>query len=245
MEGLVEAPFELTLDSPAILAESLKTGELDIAFIPTIEYARIPGLKIVPGFSIAAFGEVKTVLMLSKNRVWNIEKVAADRRSRTSVALLKILFREYYRTEARIVTSRSKKLKTMLKSADAALIIGDEAFKVKNEEFIVTDLSKAWFAFTGKPFVFAIICVRESVDASDAVYSFNEARKKNLELVDDICKKAAEEQGIPVEVCRNYLANCIRYNLDSDDLEGLKTFFSLAEKHGIIEKNPELLFFEN
>jgi len=242
LNGFLDSPFDTVFASPSKLSDMLFAGELDIAFIPSIEYARIPNLKIVPNFSIASTGEVKTVLMFSKGSVWNIYKVAVDRRSRTSVALLKVLFKEFYRSDVSIVNIKSREPEKMLHSADAGLLIGDEAFGV-GDEYNVTDLSQAWFAFTGKPFVFAVLCVRDGVDASEAIKVLNESRAVGLEKVDDICKEANDKTGLDVEICRDYLEKRISYNLSGDELEGLTKFYELAEKHGFIESIPEFDFY--
>ena len=94
--GLSEERLELKYCPPADCAGLLAGGEFDLALIPSIEYARIEGVKIVPGIAIASRGEVASVLLLSKVEVEKIGSVAVDRRSRTSVALLGILCAEYY-----------------------------------------------------------------------------------------------------------------------------------------------------
>ncbi len=241
-----ESCVDLTLAPPAILAESLSKGELDMAFIPAIEYARTQGVKIVRGFSIAAMGEVKTVLMFSDESVWNIKKVAADHRSRTSIALLKILFKEYYKTDVSVIPRKSHDPQKLLTMADAGMVIGDEAFKVNRDEHKVTDLSQAWHAFTGKSFTFAVICVRDGVDpmlVREAIAVLAESKKAGLENIAEIAARESQKLGIDEETCREYLLKNIRYNLDRDDQEGLTDFLSLAAEHGIIEENKELEFF--
>jgi len=36
----------------------------------------------------------------------------------------------------------------------------------------------------------------------------------------------------------------IRYELDDSDMEGLKLFFRMAHKNGLIERNPKLNFYK-
>ncbi len=242
-EGSIEAGFDIVFAPPAKLADSLRDGKLDMAFIPAVEFATIPGLKIVPGISIAAMGEVGTVLLVSNGSLWEISKVAADNRSRTSAALLKILFGEYFRKEARIINSRSLAPETMMESADAALVIGDESFGIDREKYRVTDLAEAWFAFTGKPIVFALLCVRDGVDADAAVRALEKSKREALQNPEEFCSEIAPRFSVPAEVCRDYLTKKIRYDLNSDDLEGLQLFFRLAAKNSIIEQEPEIRFY--
>lgn len=241
-EGIVECDFEMVFAPPAELSKQLEMELLDAAFIPSIEYARLDGLKIVPGFGIAARGAVKTVVMFSKHEIKDIKTVATDRRSRTSAALLKILFEEHYKQSVEI-TIDPPDMKNTDPVADAFLLIGDEAFMVGDEDYKRYDLSEAWFSLTGKPFVFALLCVSQGVYAKTLIEKLKAAKDEGLRRIGDICKKAAQERQIPEEVCRDYLTSLIRYNLDEDDIEGLKLFFEYAKKHGIVEQNPELDFY--
>ena len=89
--GLGEGRFDVEFHPPSTGARLLAEGKLDLVLLPTIEYARNEGLHIVPGISVAARGEVLSVLLLSDKPLSEIESIAVDDRSRTSVALLRIL----------------------------------------------------------------------------------------------------------------------------------------------------------
>lgn len=241
-ERLVEFPFDIVFAQPSELAEQLKTGQLDMAFIPSIEYARAENLRIVKGFGIASLGEVKTVVMFSKREPDKIKKIALDSRSRTSVALLEVLFKEYYKCSPQFVSAPPFS-GTLPDGADGALLIGDEAFNINMAGYNFYDLSKTWFELTGKPFLFALLCVADGVDADEAIETLHKAKKVGFENLAKIVRQCALELKISEDVCRDYLTKRIRYNLDGDDIEGLKLFFKLARKNKIIDRVPELRFF--
>jgi chorismate dehydratase len=235
--GLVKPPFEIILDSPAKLADMLKAGRLDMAFIPVAEYAEIPGLKIVPGFSIAAKGDVKTVLLHSKKPMGEINTVNADVRSRTSVALLKTLMGGFYKKRITFIPANEG-------LADATLVIGDEAFAVPRENQHVYDLSGEWLKFTGKPFVFAALCIADGVDADVAISALAKSKEFGKRMTNEICRAWKMPSGVEREVCEDYLLNRIRYDLTNEDLEGLTLFFKLAHENGVIRSEPRLLFYK-
>ncbi|MBI3794692.1 MAG: menaquinone biosynthesis protein [Nitrospinae bacterium] len=234
--GLVKPPFEITLDSPAKLADMLKAKKLDLAFIPVAEYAEIPGLRIVPGFSISAMGDVKTVLLHSAKKIADVKTIRADARSRTSVSLLKLLLRAFYKSDAVFVGPETKE-------ADAELIIGDEAFSVPQNGRIILDLAGEWLKFTKKPFVFAALCVAEGVDADEAISALEKSKMMGVRMTDDICRTWKMPDGASSADCEDYLLNRIRYDLAPDDIEGLRLFFQLAHSHGVIKSAPRLLFY--
>jgi chorismate dehydratase len=242
-EGLIDPPFETVYAPPSKLSDMLRAEDLDFAIIPAIEYARIPGLELVPGFSIAAKGKVGTVLLFSESDPWDAESVAVDPRSRTSVALLQILFQEYRKRDVKIIPVESSDPAVLLERGAAALIIGDEAFGIDRERLTVIDLAESWYRFANKPFVFAVLCTRDGVDAGEAVESLREAKEIGLGRLSEISNKSSALNGIPADVCYDYLKNRISYDLLDEELAGLKLFFELAAKHGLIEKSPDTTFF--
>lgn len=240
-EGRVSAPFDTVFAPPARLADMLKAGELDIAFIPAVEYARIHGLRIAPGFSIAARGPVKTVLLFSRKRMEEVDTVVVDHRSRTSVSLLNVLLREFYGREASfsIVQNSGDLLKSR---EDAVLVIGDEAFSAPPELKSI-DLAEEWFRHTGLPFVFALLCVAPGRDADVVIDALRKAKEAGKKSINEICRKFSARLGIAEHVCRDYLVNRIRYDLVPDDVKGLELFLELAQKHGAVHGWSPLRFY--
>jgi chorismate dehydratase len=108
-----------------------------------------------------------------------VERVALDESSRTSAALVKIIFREFLGFEPQWETS-SPDVKAMLTHADAALIIGDPAMTIPRDQFRVFDLATLWHEFTGLGFIFAMWMVRkDSVERVSSI-DFAAARDEGL-----------------------------------------------------------------
>src|SRR5437868_6741961 len=130
--GILEGPqkelFEPTLNTPAECAEQLATGRVDIGLIPSIEFQRIKGCRIVPGPTVASTHRVRSVILVSVVPLWKVKTVACDSGSRTSVALAKIIFSEFYHTHPDFRPAEPN-VASMLAQSDAALLIGDNALK--------------------------------------------------------------------------------------------------------------------
>ncbi len=235
--------LEIIQDSPANLALMLRRGELDLSFVPSIEYARNPEYSLVNNISISSLGTVDTVLLICKTKMRVVESVAVDNRSLSSILLLKILFLEKYNRLPLFSYSEPDHEK-MLLSNDAALIIGDKSFLVeKSKETNTFDLSNEWFQITGKPFVHALLCVRNQgpIDGN-IIKMILSSRDAGLSSLERICDKTAQKAGITKGKCMDYLKNKIKYTFGPAEKEGLQKFYSLAHKHGFIKKNPELKF---
>ena len=82
--------FDVRFDVPAKCAELLHENKVDLGLIPAIEYLR-GDYAIVPGISIASFGDVATVAVFTRKPMDRVETLALDLSSRTSVALTRVL----------------------------------------------------------------------------------------------------------------------------------------------------------
>src|ERR1041385_6826604 len=123
--------------APARCAQMLATGEVDAALVPVIESQRIPNIEMVPGVCVGSRSAVRRVVLVTRrNNFKKIERVALDHSSRTSVALVKMVFREFLKVEPQWETSPPN-VKSMLIHADAALVIGDPAMKIPRDRFLV------------------------------------------------------------------------------------------------------------
>ncbi len=127
--GPLHGKYDLSFTVPSQCAEQLRTGTADIAIIPAIEYARIPDLEILPDLSIASKKMVRSLLLVSKAPIGQFTSVALDASSRSTQALTRILCAEHWKITPEFI-EMPPDLETMLKRADAALLIGDPALRL-------------------------------------------------------------------------------------------------------------------
>src|SRR5215471_15493264 len=128
LEGAQKESFDAVLSTPAECAEQLSRGSVDIGLIPSIEFQRIKNSRIVPGPAVASMYNVRSVILVSEVPLWKVKTVACDNGSRTSVALTRIIFSEFYHTHPDFRPAEPD-LANMLAQSDAALLIGDNALK--------------------------------------------------------------------------------------------------------------------
>lgn len=235
--------LDLRLDHPARLADALRRGELDLAFIPSIEYLNIPGAMIVPGISIASNGAVKTVLLVCKKKLEDVRSIALDERSRTSVILLKLILRNRHLTSC-FFYPMPPNMDAMLEDNDAGLIIGDAAFGAHGRGMEIYDLSSEWFRMTRMPFVHAIIAASPGFMVNpELAHGLQEAKRTAKARSREIAVEESIKLGVPVEECLDYLQNKIIYDLGPRELEGLKKFYAMAVESGLAAAElPELRF---
>ena len=221
----------------------LARGEVDAALVPVIEYQRLDDISIVPGVCVGSKTAVRSVVLATrKNNLKKIECVALDESSRTSAALVKIIFREFLGFEPEWKTA-APDLHSMMQQSDAALIIGDPAMTIPRDRFRVFDLAALWHEFTGLGFVFAMWMVRnQSLDKLPAI-DFAGAREEGLAILDQEIATYPHQIAFSDAEMKQYLTENILFHIDDDMRKGLARYFELAQAHGLIKvaKQPQLI----
>src|SRR5829696_1374073 len=87
--------FDVRFDVPAKCAELLHDGKVDLGLIPAIEYLR-GEYVIVPDIAIASDGPVATVAVFTRKPIREVQTLALDLSSRTSVALTRVLCAKHW-----------------------------------------------------------------------------------------------------------------------------------------------------
>jgi chorismate dehydratase len=259
LEGSQKESFDPILSTPAECAEQLAAGRVDIGLIPSIEFQRIKGSRIVPGPAVASLYFVRSVILVSVLPLWKVKTIACDSGSRTSVALAKIIFSEFYHTHPDF-TPAEPNLANMLAHSDAALLIGDNALKfmetnarpdVENHKALVRlgsepievfDLAERWRFLTGLPFVFAFWAVRDGFKVNGIVDTLKQSRDFGVANIPAIAAKYSEPLQIKKEFIQEYLEKNVYYHMDQACLDGLQLFYEKAAKVGAIKSARAVQF---
>ncbi|MFI5186093.1 MAG: menaquinone biosynthetic enzyme MqnA/MqnD family protein, partial [Chitinophagales bacterium] len=211
--------IELVEDTPARLAELLMNHEIDVGLIPV---AVIPLLKhyfIAGDYCIATETEVASVCLFSEVPLDEIKKVYLDYQSRSSVALLKWLMKEYWDINPEIIQSTSDEYRKEIKGTTAGLVIGDRAFEQRKISTFIYDLASEWRAITGLPFVFAAWISNKPLPGS-FIQKFNEANAMGLDHIDEIISV----QKFDLYDLKKYYTLHLSYKLDERKIRGMELF---------------------
>ena len=238
MRGPHKASARLLTDAaPARCADFLARGRVEAALVPVIEYQRMRDVELVPGVCVGARSEVQSVVLVTRGaELSEVQTVALDTSSRTSAALVEIIFREFVGRAPRLVPSEPD-LERMLDGHSAALVIGDPAMTFPREGLRVYDLAALWRGFTGLGFVFAMWMAGAEAARRVAEVDFAAARDEGLRSVEEIAAAYEPSLGRPRAELIAYLRENICYEVDEEMRAGLELYFRLAHKHGLI---PEL-----
>ncbi len=237
------APFALSYSVPSGCARELAAGTIDAGIIPAIEYARSSRpYWIVPDIAIGSQGPVLTVRLFCRRPLPQVERIALDTSSRTSVALLSILLREKFALTPQLIEAPPD-LESMFECADAALLIGDKVFSHLDRDVESLDLGREWTAMTGLPFVFAFWAGDQQALTPAEVQQLQRAKDQGVCQVPSIAAAYSRECGRSREFYAHYLTHHIRFDLDEAAQAGLRLFYQLAHRHGLIDAVPSLRFY--
>jgi chorismate dehydratase len=268
-EGPLVGKYDLSFTLPSQCAEALRRGDVDVAIIPAIEYHRMENVVALPGMAVAARGEVRSILVVSKRPIDMAKKIALDSSSRSSAALVKLLAAGYWGIKPEYVEAAPDPSE-MLKDADAALIIGDPALRVALkmealaaklpgggsccqgdpedmpvpgfETIFVYDVAYQWREMTGKPCVLAIWVGRRDRITPEVLADFHASKKYGLDRIREIAEAASVKLDLPAKALERYLTENIDFNLDEENLAGLRLYYERAAAAGLIPRNRPLEF---
>jgi chorismate dehydratase len=217
---------------PTELNRRLLAGELDVAPISSIEYARHADvLRLLPRLCVGSEGAVDSIQLVSRRPLEQVRTVAVTPESATSVVLTRVLL-----PEAEHVP--------LGEEADAKLLIGDAALKSAFEDPTPHyDLGRLWLERTGLPMVYAVFACRDPVPdgIGDLEPAFLAALRRNRAEPERLAREASARYGYPPGFLARYFEK-LRYHFGPRERAGLLSFFELAVDAGELERVPELRF---
>ena len=229
--------FDAQYDVPSVCAEKLVRREVDLALIPSIEYARAEdAYRIVPGICIASQRTVRSVVVWSEHPLGDVKRVALDPASRTSAALLRIIMAEKYDNRPEYVSSESQ-------DYDCRLVIGDPGLFETFPFPLRFDLGEEWHSLTGLPFVFAFWAGWPDAVSGTELKVLSRCKDEGLAHIDEIGGRYAKEKGGTPELNCSYLRQSVSYDFGGKQMKGLLVFFALCHKCGLISRIPDLRFY--
>jgi len=233
-----DAPFAVRNLVPRELGREAEAGGVDLGLMATGDYLRLKDrFEVVGPLGVAARGPVQSVMLYSRRPAAALAGalISVTPETSTSIRLLRLLL-DVQRGLGDVRYVRGLEPS----QADALLVIGDDAMRMRNKRpdgfTHVLDLGADWLEWTGLAFVYAVWCVRRDLD--DAVRNelrdFLEASlAAGLASLPEIARRLTQP-GWSADEMEGYLRR-FHYRLGPEDLEGLGRFEQLIHRHGLID----------
>ncbi|MFY0543059.1 menaquinone biosynthetic enzyme MqnA/MqnD family protein [Brevibacillus sp. H7] len=228
---------------PAQLNAAMARGEIDVGPISSFSYAEHASQYLVlPNLSVSAKGKVGSIFLFSKRPIEELAgaRIALTNTSATSVNLLKIILQKFFGLHVSYKT-QSPVLEEMMKEADAALLIGDDALlAIRNSlPYQVYDLGELWHRFTGYSMTFALWAVRKQaiehhrellLDVHAAFLSSKEKTRRHLDLmIEDVLVHFGGNR----EDWYSYF-NGLTHDFTDEQRVGLEYYYQCAAELGLL-----------
>jgi len=229
--------FEFETMSPRVLGVQAEKGTIDAGALSLVDGIRFADqYEPLGAYGIGLKSSAQSVLLFSNRPLYDFKGVCAvtDETS-TSFRLLQILLEVRYQVTG-IRFGRIASSMLFDGSADALLLIGDEALRAKKEGIpglpIVTDLGAEWLAWQMTPFVFARWAVRQALrqEVKDTIeFSIQNALKTNRLHSEQYAKEEAEiRQMAPLDVLQYW--DGFAYELTPQHEWSIQVFSDLFNK---------------
>lgn len=223
--GLLEN-YKLELEVPSASAEKILEHKADIGLVPVALLKKLRDYKIISEYCIGAVGNVKSVVLLSHKPLAEIKKVILDIDSLTSVNLVKVLAKYYWKIEPVWENQTQNNVEFMEKN-ESVVAIGDKTFELISKFEYCYDLSDEWLQYTGLPFVFACwVCISDV--PADFIRKFSEAIAYGVTHIDNAIKEIPKGRYQNIDA-KEYLTKQISFRFDENKRKALEKFLSLME----------------
>jgi chorismate dehydratase len=223
-KGMIKDEADLLIDYPSKIASMLLEDKIDVGLVPVAIIPEMKEYHIISDYCIGSVGKVASVCLFSDVPLDKIETILLDYQSRTSVALLKVLIREYWKLNV-VFENTSGNYQSKISRTTAGLIIGDRALQQRKISPFIYDLGEEWEKFTGLPFVFAAWISNKKLD-NNFIENFNKANAFGLNRIDEVVK----ENPFEAFDLHHYYTDCISFEMDEKKKKGLELFLEKITK---------------
>ncbi|MBO8163005.1 MAG: menaquinone biosynthesis protein [Brevibacillus sp.] len=230
---------------PAQLNRAMARGEIDVGPISSFSFAEhYREYLALPDLSISAREKVRSIYLFSKRPIEELDgaKVALTNTSATSVNLLKIILQKFLGLTVTYQT-QDPVLDKMMNSADAALLIGDEALVANrhNRQYHAYDLAELWYRHTGYFMTFALWAVRKQAVKEfgpllrQVHAAFLASKQRSLRQLDQVVAYAKEQFGGEETFWFTYFRG-LQYDFTAEQKTGLMYYYTCAAELGLLNE---------
>ncbi len=228
--------YELIDCVPRRLGERAALGEISAGLMPLVDYFRQQEMfERIGSFGIAVRGRAESVLLFSRKPIRQLEGgiIAVTEETSTSAILLRLVLEQRYRL------TPSEYVRGHHSDADALLLIGDEALRVRqtNSRYpFETDLSFEWWLWQHLPTVFAVWVIRKDAapeEKRQLQLALSGTLGRNLSQFERIAQEASPALGVPVPELTRYLSRFI-YRLGHQEEEAITQLKALVDEYHLL-----------
>lgn len=193
-------------DTPKNILKLILQGNLNCGMVSLFEFLENQDrLELVESATIHSLkGTMSTLLVTRKGSISSPMKIAVTEHTRTTAVYLELVLKKM-KVDYTLVWSKEREAEALLKEADYALVIGDEALKVYSTNMrIIWDLGYQFSALYSMMPVFSVTAKAKGKECSREIELLDQAVKDSPEYIEQFAVEDSRNLGLPVETMRRY-----------------------------------------
>ena len=228
--GITQSGFidkiDLQYDIPAVCAQKLLENKVDIGLIPVAVIPLLKEYHIISNYCLGSNEKVDTVKLFSKVPLEEIETIYLDYQSRTSVTLVQVLAKFFWKIKPGFVQAADG-FERLVDGKIAVVVIGDRCFDMNGNFSFEYDLAKEWNKYTKLPFVFAAWVSNKQID-KEFIFEFEKTLAFGVSKIDEAVEKNISED--KQDLIKEYLTDRISYDFNDEKKKALDYFLHLLKQ---------------
>lgn len=216
--------IEMVKDYPSKIAKQLLDESIDIGLVPVSIIPKLKEHHIISDYCIGANGNVASVCLFSDVELDKVEKILLDYQSRTSVALCKVLLKNYWKKDVFLEDAKHD-FTEEIQGTTAGVLIGDRALRQRKRSEFIYDLAGEWRKFAQLPFVFAAWISNKELP-EDFIKLFNQRNGEGLKNIEAV----VQENECDYYDLHTYYTQNISYELTREKIKGMNLFLELIKQ---------------
>lgn len=193
-------------ETPKNILKYILQGKLDCGMVSLFEFLENQDrLELVESATIHSLkGTMSTLLVTRNATISSPMKIAVTEHTRTTAVYLELVLKRM-KIEYTLVWSREREAEALLKEAEYALVIGDEALKVYSTDLkIVWDLGYQFNALYSMLPVFSVTVKAKGKKCSREIELLDQAVRDSPDNIEQFADEDARKLGLPVDTMRRY-----------------------------------------
>lgn len=200
-------------DTPKFLLKKLRDGDIDCGMISLMEYFENRDIfDVVESATIHSLrGTMSTLLVSAGNGISRKMNISITEHTKTTAAYLELILKKLG-IDYSFRWSQEREADELLKEAEYALVIGDEALKVYNTRLrIIWDIGYQFSRLFSMAPVFSVTVKRKDMECTVETDELNNAIEESVMHRIECTEPAAQKLSVDPEILKRYYET-IRYD---------------------------------
>lgn len=213
----------------------LEAGLLDIALVPAVDVLVNPRLRYLP-FGMACRAQSDSMVLYAKQALGAIERIHVYAQSRSSTALLQVLFQDCFGSMPEVVKHSCVSPVDFVEKNEAALCLHRLPNTLLTEFPTRVDVASWWQECTGRPSVFLLWALGVRTLQDPALPKFVKWLGRIAKVAEGISHDFSDSFGVSTTDATTFISNNRRYYLDQSLFRGLEEFIRRAQQKRMLSE---------